>query len=803
MYDKMRITAALEARREGSTVESILAAIDQSLNDEYESYDGSTISELMTENGRKVRLAVFGEKFEKGRTGNNEINNQAQLRSQEGKNIYTLVLISEEEGPDGKVDPDSVTRIISLGEVYSNFTGDTKFNEVKRIADQEIEKNQYYIGYIEPGAISSYGSETRANVQQNTNRAYTISDLKNSNQFVVVSEPHIFTGIGKLRASQSEFEPDSDEYRANEKMVEEIFENSKIKGRPVIFVSKSPELAGREEELPSIYFQQLENAYKRKTDPSIPAMPWNVQLICLDSKKLTVNDFFSKFEEDLEEIKNNGTSKETVKNIATLAHKYAGIRMMKELSHYKRVLGGYFDLETYFKDKKTNKDAKLVDYFTGTLKNISGKTAEEIEEIKESLASDYNNVSSLLKTIKSLYGLGVWYDKKAKNYIVAYDRTDVFDNLTDPELKRKFKKVIGVNALSAELSLKATKKSLEDGNQQEVIDFYNSLGVKFLGDEKFSPSMILVEIFRHYTKEGRGGNAYNKKGINRAFTGNEYIGYEPHYYTADADGSVFEYHPVYNSSSNNHYTDFVEKAYVPDGHGDIFKIGRMIVTSQNLLVDFNNIQSREEVTIQANIEEEAKKQRVNDGFHTLSNLGIRPTPAMRTSLENGVSINDIIKDFKNTSEYENEYLRKGKILVYNSNTDTHNIMVLDGVGKAGTVITYEKTAGTIKVEDDKQTVVYDAKNGTERARIAKAPITEIKNTVTEFTKHEEDVQKFVESLSDVIYDPIVASNIRNILTGNYDKLSIPQLDGILKLLNPKQQEKFGEIMENLLKINNC
>jgi hypothetical protein len=180
-----------------------------------------------------------------------------------------------------------------------------------------------------------------------------------------------------------------------------------------------------------------------------------------------------------------------------------------------------------------------------------------------------------------------------------------------------------------------------------------------------------------------------------------------------------------------------------------------------------------------------------------------PTPDMRTRIEKGDALNAIISDFKNTAKYESEYLNKGKVLVHNRDTGTFELVTVDGAGKADTVITYEKLAGTIKVENDKETIVYDAKNGTQRARIAKNPVAEIENTAKELAKHQESVQGFVESLDDAISDPAVLRNIGNILTGNYDKLSMAQINGILKLLNPKQQEKFGDIMENLLKINNC
>jgi hypothetical protein len=476
--------------------------------------------------------------------------------------------------------------------------------------------------------------------------------------------------------------------------------------------------------------------------------------------------------------------------------------MLKEIAHYRNALYGQFDIDAYWKARKTDKTVKLQDFFNGTLKNIDGKSAEEIATIKEQLARDYWTVNFLLDDVKDLYGLGVRYDKKAKGHIVAYDRTDVLEKLTDPDLKRGLKKIIGVNALSAELSKKVTLESLKKGDHQDVIDFYNSLGVKFLKDETFSPSMILVEILRHYNKQYKG-NYNNRRGFDNAFTGNAYIDYKPYYYTADADGSVFEYHPVYDSAQNNHYTDYVEKAYVPDSHGDIFKIGRMIVTSQNLLVDFNNIQTREEIAIKENIDEEVKKQRINDAMHMLSNLGVMPTPDMRARIEKGDAFNDIIHDFTKTSKYESEYLNKGKVLVHDRDMGTFKLVTVDGAGKADTVITYDKLAKTIKVENDKETIVYDAKDGTQRAKIAKNPVAEIENTAKELAKHQESVQGFVESLDGTIIDPNLLMSISNILTGNYDKLSIPQLDGILKLLNPKQQEKFGDIMENLLKINNC
>jgi hypothetical protein len=180
-----------------------------------------------------------------------------------------------------------------------------------------------------------------------------------------------------------------------------------------------------------------------------------------------------------------------------------------------------------------------------------------------------------------------------------------------------------------------------------------------------------------------------------------------------------------------------------------------------------------------------------------------PTPDMRTRIEKGDAVNDIINDFKNTAKYESEYLNKGKVLVYNRNTGLNELVTVDGAGKADTVITYDKLAKTIKVENDKETIIYDVKDGTQRAKIAKNPVAEIENTAKELAKHQESVQGFVESLNGTIIDLNLLTSIGNILTGNYDKLSIPQLDGILKLLNPKQQEKFGDIMENLLKINNC
>jgi hypothetical protein len=779
-FDLMRKTLADAIQKEDGDLEKALESINQE-NGDLKAFP-ETYKKLKD---GKAKLVVFANNYDADRDANFEINSEKyrEERAKKKDLSYRLALIVENEEGDHD--------ILTLGDIYGTYTGDTKFNEAKTKIEKEVKRNGYFIGYITPKDVSSYGTMTRLNVQSDASRAYSLKRLKESNQYINVSDPYIYSGSLEYRSDliDQEFDPSdpeavkkADAIKAN---IEEAFEKYKLAGRPVVFVTQDPSLQNAtSSELASIFFDQLRNKADHANDPSVKLKRSRVTMICLDSKKLTVSDFFSKFASTLNAVKSATTKEEKQKAgkaFGTISHRYTAFNVLRELARYKRHIDTYIDWDA--RRNNNNKGIPLDYLRQDILGDVKGLSQDEIEKKLKRVKSDSKTIYAILDAVKQNYNIGVeWIGQKKDHDIVLYkdiknEKGLIVDAIVDQEFL-------------ANTDFSKDEKGTRQYYYDKVRDFLNN------GEDTFEISHVLVTISDFFNKANdKDGRHYNQRAVINALTGDAEIGYEPRLFKPDSTGAAIEYHAVYDISkkNENRRTDFVEKAFTPEDQ-DIFGIAKVIVTGQNLLVDFNAVKTEEEI----NKDDEIKKQELENKLKIerdkLTKLGLDD---MIGNVSETKTATQIVEDFKKTPRYNSDFLSNYKMLVKQDNGE-FKVVTIKGQNEPNASI--EINGNTIKVTTDEHVYTYENEKLIKTETVA--PKKHFDETVTDLQKYNDDVKKFLTTNKGMVENPDLAAQV-SVLLNSTDFLGFDDVTKILNQCDNKTQSTILKLLNRVLEINNC
>lgn len=511
------------------------------------------------------------------------------------------LMVPSNEGLDG---------VITLAEVGSK-DADKAFKVFNDKAKSVLSKspNSHYIIHVDKDAIKKSGISTR--ILKTKDRTYTLDELKDDYSWKNMSGVMIFTG--RTEAITSLMDVENDEELIN--MIEQKIEDYNINGRPVMFISKDPKTKGwTSNQLAKQFWLQKKYMIERDINPNVKPVEHLVNMVVLDANALTGEEFFEELDSILDSFKEDkeGASK----RINTLAHKFVGLNMIKNLYEYRQYINDqYFDK----KSKKYNFPNKEESY-------------------------RYNNINAIIKFMEFYFGVMPKTvtrkvdGKDVRTIEIAFKTGKLGSRVANPQNEEM------LNSAIDEIN-----KAHKDGTDARKIiydEYYNSSKREF----NFSDLLVALyditresnsKLLEKSTDEYNGGNEYHT--INQSYALKNLL-YVLNESPVARFPKGFEFHPMYKSKNDSDdATNYVEECWVDDNAESIFSVGTAIIESQRVLIDFNKVIDQDKKAENDELKEKELKEAKLKSKQEIDNLDIdeKTKKVVKDSIDKADNINDI------------------------------------------------------------------------------------------------------------------------------------------------------------------